>query len=64
VGAAAGGGSTVRSGRVDEEELVRLVARGDLAAFDELYRRTSPWLAVRLRRRCDDELVAEVLQDT
>jgi RNA polymerase sigma-70 factor, ECF subfamily len=52
-------------GRVDEEELVRLVARGDRAAFDELYRRTSPWLAVRLRRRCaDDELVAEVMQDT
>jgi RNA polymerase sigma-70 factor, ECF subfamily len=50
---------------VDEEELVRLVARGDRAAFDELYRRTAPWLAVRLRRRCaDDELVAEVLQDT
>jgi RNA polymerase sigma-70 factor, ECF subfamily len=50
---------------VDEEELVRLVARGDRAAFDELYRRTSPWLAVRLRRRCtDDELVAEVMQDT
>jgi RNA polymerase sigma-70 factor (ECF subfamily) len=59
------GGSTVRSGRVDEEQLVRLVAGGDRAAFDELYRRTSPWLAVRLRRRChDDELVAEVLQDT
>jgi RNA polymerase sigma-70 factor (ECF subfamily) len=50
---------------VDEEQLVRLVARGDRAAFDELYRRTSPWLAIRLRRRCnDDELVAEVLQET
>jgi RNA polymerase sigma-70 factor, ECF subfamily len=50
---------------VDEEELVRLVARGDRAAFEALYRRTSPWLAVRLRRRCgDDELVAEVLQET
>ena len=50
---------------MDEEELVRLVARGDRAAFEELYRRTSPWLAVRLRRRCgDDELVAEVMQDT
>jgi RNA polymerase sigma-70 factor, ECF subfamily len=50
---------------VDEEELVRLVAGGDRAAFEELYRRTSPWLAVRLRRRCgDDELVAEVLQET
>ncbi len=34
-------------------------------AFDELYRRTSPWLAFRLRRRCsDDGIVAEVLQDT
>lgn len=50
---------------VDEERLVRLIARGDRAAFDELYRRTSPWLAVRLRRRCaDDELVAEVMQET
>ena len=48
---------------VDEERLVKLVARGDRAAFEELYRRTSPWLAVRLRRRCaDDELVAEVMQ--
>jgi RNA polymerase sigma-70 factor (ECF subfamily) len=50
---------------LDEEQLVRLIARGDRAAFDELYRRTSPWLAVRLRRRCgDDELVAEVMQET
>jgi RNA polymerase sigma-70 factor (ECF subfamily) len=50
---------------VDEEGLVRLVAAGDRAAFEELYRRTSPWLAVRLRRRChDDDLVAEVLQET
>jgi RNA polymerase sigma-70 factor (ECF subfamily) len=49
----------------DEEFLVRRVARGDRGAFDELYRRTSPWLAVRLRRRCaDDELVAEVVQET
>ncbi|GLY92908.1 RNA polymerase sigma24 factor [Actinoplanes sp. NBRC 103695] len=49
----------------DEERLLRLVAKGDLAAFDELYRRTSPAVAVRLRRRCsDDGLVAEVLQDT
>ena len=50
---------------MDEEVLVRRIARGDRAAFDELYRRTSPWLAVRLRRRCaDDELVAEVMQET
>lgn len=49
----------------DEEELVRRTARGDQAAFDELYRRTSPWLAVRLRRRCsDDDVVAEVMQET
>src|SRR5262245_49806797 len=50
---------------VDEERLVRLIAGGDRAAFAELYRRTAPWLAVRLRRRCaDDELVAEVMQET
>lgn len=50
---------------VDEEELVRRTARGDRWAFDELYRRTSPWLAVRLRRRCaDDDVVADVLQET
>ncbi|MGW0787595.1 RNA polymerase sigma factor [Streptomyces sp. NPDC002911] len=51
--------------RVDEERLVRLVAKGDRAAFEELYRRTSPWMAVRLRRRCSDEqIVAEVMQET
>src|SRR5262245_28627941 len=49
----------------DEEELVRRVARGDRAAFEQLYRRTAPWLAVRLRRRCaDDQIVAEVMQET
>lgn len=51
-------------GEVDDEGLVRLVARGDRAAFDELYSRTAPWLLLRLRRRCSDEdLVQEVLQD-
>ncbi|KOG12124.1 MULTISPECIES: RNA polymerase sigma factor [Streptomyces] len=50
---------------LDEEHLVKLVARGDRSAFEELYRRTSPWLATRLRRRCGDEqIVAEVLQET
>jgi RNA polymerase sigma factor (sigma-70 family) len=50
---------------VDEEALVRRTAAGDRRAFDELYRRTSPWLAVRLRRRCsDDDVVADVLQET
>jgi RNA polymerase sigma-70 factor (ECF subfamily) len=49
----------------DEAELVRRVAGGDRTAFDELYRRTSPWLAVRLRRRCaDEDVVADVLQET
>jgi len=47
-----------------DEQLVRRVARGDGDAFDELYRRTAPWLAVRLRRRCaDEEVVAEVMQE-
>ncbi|MBB5906263.1 RNA polymerase sigma factor [Actinoalloteichus hymeniacidonis] len=51
--------------RLDEERLVRLVARGDRAAFEELYRRTAPWMAVRLRRRCTDEqIIAEVMQET
>ncbi|WP_093590835.1 RNA polymerase sigma factor [Lentzea waywayandensis] len=50
---------------LDEEQLVRRVARGDRAAFEELYRRSAPWLTVRLRRRCSDEqIVAEVLQET
>jgi RNA polymerase sigma-70 factor, ECF subfamily len=50
---------------VDEAELVRRTAAGDRQAFDELYRRTSPWLAVRLRRRCaDEDVVADVMQET
>ncbi|WP_245761602.1 RNA polymerase sigma factor [Saccharopolyspora shandongensis] len=50
---------------LDEAQLVRRIARGDRAAFEELYRRTSPWLALRLRRRCaDEQLVAEVIQET
>src|SRR5262245_56812778 len=49
----------------DEAHLVRRIARGDREAFDELYRRTSPWLAVRLRRQCaDDDIVADVVQET
>jgi RNA polymerase sigma-70 factor, ECF subfamily len=50
---------------VSDEKLLKRVARGDRAAFDELYRRTAPWLALRLRRRCaDDGLVAETMQET
>ncbi|WP_433831338.1 RNA polymerase sigma factor [Actinoplanes sp. CA-015351] len=49
----------------DEGELVRRTAAGDRRAFDELYRRTSPWLLARLRRRCaDDDVVADVMQET
>ncbi|MDS0137610.1 MULTISPECIES: RNA polymerase sigma factor [unclassified Amycolatopsis] len=49
----------------DEEHLVRRTATGDRAAFEEFYRRTAPWLAVRLRRRCaDEQIVAEVMQET
>lgn len=50
---------------LDEGELLRLIADGHRRAFDELYRRTAPWLTVRLRRRCaDEDIVAEVLQET
>jgi RNA polymerase sigma-70 factor (ECF subfamily) len=50
---------------LDEGELLRRIARGDRGAFDELYRRTAPWLTVRLRRRCADaDVVADVLQET
>ncbi|GAA1383513.1 RNA polymerase sigma factor [Kitasatospora putterlickiae] len=48
-----------------DAQLVRRISRGDTAAFDELYRRSAPWLTARLRRRCaDDEIIAEVLQET
>lgn len=42
-------------GEVYEAEPVRRIARRDRQAFDELYRRTSPWLVTRLRRRCADD---------
>ena len=51
--------------RLSDEQLVQRVARGDRDAFDALYRRTAPWLALRLRRRCaDEQLVSEVMQET
>jgi RNA polymerase sigma factor (sigma-70 family) len=54
-----------RSLDADEGDLVRRIAAGDRRAFDELYRRTSPWLLARLRRRCaDDDVVADVMQET
>jgi len=66
-----GGRTGARSGTVqrgvttDEDELVARISAGDEAAFEDFYRRTAPWLTVRLRRRCaDDQIVAEVLQES
>lgn len=48
-----------------DADVLRLVAGEDVSALHELYDRHSPWLAARLRHRCnDDEVVADVLQDT
>ncbi len=48
-----------------DAELLAAVAGQDLAALRELYNRHASWLAVRLRRRCNDpEVVADALQDT
>lgn len=55
---------TDRAGASDAA-LLRAVADGDRAAFDELYERHAPWLHLRLSRRCADRaLVEEALQDT
>ena len=48
-----------------DSTLLRAVAAGDEAALRALYERHATWLYVRLVRRCNDEdLVADVLQDT
>jgi RNA polymerase sigma-70 factor (ECF subfamily) len=48
-----------------DSTLLRAVAAGDEAALRALYERHATWLYVRLLRRCnDDDLVADVLQDT
>lgn len=45
--------------------LIVAVADGDAAALRVLHDRHTPWLALRLTRRCNDRgLVDEVLQDT
>jgi len=52
------------TGTRSDAELLQGVADRDLAALRELYDRHSAWLAVRLRRRCNDtEVVADALQD-
>ncbi len=49
----------------DDAELLRQVADGSSAAFEELYRRHAAWLSLRISRRCSDPtLVDEVIQDT
>ena len=53
------------TGTRSDAELLTEVAGGDLGAMRDLYDRHAPWLAVRLRRRCNDpEVVADALQDT
>ena len=48
-----------------DAQLLRLIAAGDERALRTLYDRHATWLYVRLLRRCNDEdLVADVLQDT
>jgi len=45
--------------------LLRAVAGGEERALRTLFERHAPWLAARLRRRCnDDEVVADVPSDT
>ena len=45
--------------------LLRAVTRGEEAALQTLYERHATWLYLRLLRRCGDEdLVADVVQDT
>jgi RNA polymerase sigma-70 factor (ECF subfamily) len=46
-------------------ELLAATAAGDRAAFEALYRRYGPWLAIRLRYRCPDAaLVDDAVQET
>lgn len=48
----------------DDAALLRASARGDAAAFAELYDRLAPMVLVRLRRRCaDEDVVVDVLQE-
>jgi RNA polymerase sigma-70 factor, ECF subfamily len=49
----------------DDATLLRRASAGDQAAFAELYDRLAPMVLLRLRRRCaDDELAADVMQET
>ena len=49
----------------DDVTLLHAVAEGDERSLRVLFQRHAPWLAIRLRRRCnDEEVVADVLSDT
>ena len=51
--------------QMDDAQLLRALAGGEQSALRDLYARHATWLFVRLVRRCNDEdLVADVLQDT
>ena len=50
---------------VTDADLVGAMADSDESALQELYERHAAWIAARLRRRCSDQdVVADVLQDT
>lgn len=47
-----------------DAELLSAIADGDRSAFHELYRRHSPWLTLRLTRRCSQpDVVDQAVQD-
>lgn len=50
---------------LSDVELLGAVADGDQSALRTLYERHSPWISLRLRRRCADaDVAAEALQET
>jgi RNA polymerase sigma-70 factor (ECF subfamily) len=52
-------------GESSDEELIGMIAAGDMAALRALYDRHFDWLTMRLARRCSDRnVVDEVVQDT
>jgi RNA polymerase sigma-70 factor (ECF subfamily) len=58
-------GAAVEDRALTDAALLAAVGAGDRYALAELYARHSPWLLLRLSRRCGDRgLVDEVLQDT
>ena len=54
-----------RGAEASDRALLESVGQGDATALRTLYERHSPWLVVRLARRCaDPNIVEEVVQDT